>query len=263
MRTSPSYCCLANHSSNTRMDIMRPARMSLVDIGKIFSMFQPRNDDDNGEIKQLSQTVSKDNDQLLEELLSQERYVQFINSRSGWGVPGTPLRLAAAKGHLRCLEVLLKYGAEVDSLDVKAQTPLFTAVSSRHPCCVRALLRAGANPNGSIHNNCSPILTAAREGEVEILRELLEHGAEVNVRSKAQRWASNASAGSGPLYFASVYKHYDCFRLLLLYGADPDFNCREKRLVTRIKRRKTALEMCLSSTEVPDITGSHCHPKVP
>ncbi|XP_055499560.1 ankyrin repeat and SOCS box protein 12a [Leucoraja erinacea] len=227
------------------LDITWPVEMSLVDITKIFSMLQPRDEEDeNGEIGQLNQAVSNDDDKLLAGLLSQERYARFINSRSGWGVPGTPLRLAAMGGQLKCLEVLLAHGANVDSLDVKAQTPLFTAVSGRHLDCVQALLRAGADPNGSRHNNSSPILIAAREGEVEILRELLEHGAEVNVRSKAPDWASNPCACSGPLYISLVYGHFDCFRLLLLHGANPDFNCTEEKLLSRIKSRKTALEMC-------------------
>ncbi|XP_007891701.2 ankyrin repeat and SOCS box protein 12 [Callorhinchus milii] len=228
-------------------ETMCPVKMSLVDVSKIFSMLNPADEDDgdSADKHQLSQAISKDDDKLLAELLSQERYARFINSRSGWGVPSTPLRLAASGGHLKCLEVLLARGAEVDSLDVKAQTPLFTAVSSRHLDCVQALLRAGANPNGSVYNNSSPILTAVREGDVEILKELLEHEAEVNVRSKVPDWASNPCACSGPLYLSLVYGHFDCFRLLLLYGANPDFNCTDEKLLTRIKSRKTALEMCL------------------
>ncbi|XP_041112053.1 ankyrin repeat and SOCS box protein 12-like [Polyodon spathula] len=228
------------------MVLRRPVNMSLMDISKIFSMLQPKDEEeDDGERHELSQAVSNDDDKLLSELLSQERYRRFINSRSGWGIPGTPLRLAASRGHLRCLEVLLACNAEVDSLDVKAQTPLFTAVSGKHLDCVHALLQAGANPNGSIYNNCSPVLTAAREGDVNILRELLQFGAEVNARSKVPEWASNAGACSGPLYLSSVYGHLDCFKLLLLYGADPNYNCTDETLLARIKQPKTVLEMCL------------------
>ncbi|XP_069793712.1 ankyrin repeat and SOCS box protein 12-like isoform X2 [Narcine bancroftii] len=228
-----------------KAEILSSIKMSLMDVSKIFSMLQARNQDEDAEINHITQAVSRNNFALLDELLSQERYSQFINDRSGWGIPGTPLRLAASKGHLSCVEVLLRHGAKVDSLDVKAQTPLFTAVSGRHLHCVQTLLRAGANPNGSIYNNCSPLLTAAREGDVEILRALLEHGAEVNVRSKVPDWASNACASSGPLYLASVYRHYECFRLLLLYGADPNYNCTDQRVLARIKQPKTVLEMCL------------------
>ncbi|XP_010177585.1 PREDICTED: ankyrin repeat and SOCS box protein 12, partial [Mesitornis unicolor] len=223
-----------------------PKKMSLMDITKMFSMLQPGEDeDDNGESGELNRAVSKDDYQTLDNLLSQDRYRRFINSRSGWGVPSTPLRLAAAKGHIRSMKVLLAHGAEVDSLDVKAQTPLFMAVSNGHRECVRVLLNAGASPAGSIYNNCSPLLIAARDGDVDILRQLLDHGAETNVQARLPEWATNSVACSGPLYLAAVYGHLECFKLLLLYGADPDYNCTEERVIARIKEPKTVLETCL------------------
>uniref|UniRef100_A0A667X467 Ankyrin repeat and SOCS box protein 12 n=2 Tax=Myripristis murdjan TaxID=586833 RepID=A0A667X467_9TELE len=220
--------------------------MSLMDISKIFSLLQPKEEDeDNEQCQALNRAVSSDDAALLSELLSQENYRRYINTRSGWGIPVTPLRTAAALGHLRCLELLLEHGAEIDCLDVKAQTPLFTAVSGKHLDCVVALLKAGADPNGSQYNNCSPVLTAAREGDVDVLLELLRFGAEVDVRPKVPDWASNATACRGPLYISAVYGHLDCFKLLLLHGANPNYNCTDEKMLARIKQPKTVLEMCL------------------
>ncbi|XP_004073482.1 ankyrin repeat and SOCS box protein 12 [Oryzias latipes] len=220
--------------------------MSLMDISKIFSLLQPKEEDEDKEQCQaLSSAVSTDNVTLLSELLSQENYRRYINAPSGWGVPVTPLRTAAALGHLRCLELLLEHGAEVDVLDVKAQTPLFTAVSGKHLDCVVSLLKAGADPNGSQYNNCSPLLTAAREGDVDVLRELLRFGADVDVKPKVPEWASNATTCRGPLYLSAVYGHLDCFKLLLLHGANPDYNCTDEKMLARIKLPKTVLEVCL------------------
>uniref|UniRef100_A0A8D3AFU4 Ankyrin repeat and SOCS box protein 12 n=1 Tax=Scophthalmus maximus TaxID=52904 RepID=A0A8D3AFU4_SCOMX len=209
--------------------------MSLMDISKIFSLLQPKEEDeDNEQCQALNNAVSGDSAALLSELLSQESYRRSINARCGWGVPVTPLRTAAALGHLRCLELLLEHGAEIDSLDVKAQTPLFTAVSGKHLDCVVALLKAGADPNGSQHNNCSPVLTA-----------LLRYGAEVDARPKVPEWASNGTACRGPLYISAVYGHLDGFKLLLLHGANPNYNCTDEKLLARIKQPKTVLEVCL------------------
>ncbi|XP_057705371.1 ankyrin repeat and SOCS box protein 12-like [Corythoichthys intestinalis] len=231
------------HSS---LEVNMAADMTLMDISKIFSLLQPKEEDEDNELSQaLNNAVRGDNVLLLTELLSQERYRRSINTRSGWGVPVTPLRTAAALGHLKCLELLLEHGAEIDSLDVKAQTPLFTAVSGKHLDCVLALLKAGANPNGSLHNNCSPVLTAAREGDVDILRELLRFGAEVDVRPKVPQWASNATVCKGPLYIAAVYGHLDCFKLLLLHGTNPNYNCTDEKMLARIKQPETVLEVCL------------------
>ncbi|NXS55181.1 ASB12 protein, partial [Brachypteracias leptosomus] len=223
-----------------------PPKMSLMDITKMFSMLQPRGDeDDNGDSEELTRAVAEDDHQALEKLLSQDRYKRLLNQRSGWGVPSTPLRLAATWGRLSSMKVLLAHGAEVDILDVKAQTPLFTAVSNGHQECVKVLLEAGANPIGSIYNNCSPLLIAARDGNVDILQQLLDHGAETNVHPRLPSWAANSVACSGPLYLASAYGHLECFRRLLLHGADPDYNCTDQRVIAQIKEPKTLLETCL------------------
>lgn len=96
------------------MILGQAVNMSLMDISKIFSLLQPKEEDEHSERCQaLNNAVSADDIILLCDLLSQESYRRSINARSGWGIPVTPLRAAAALGHLRCLEVLLEHGAEV------------------------------------------------------------------------------------------------------------------------------------------------------
>lgn len=199
----------------------------------------------SSDISQLRQAVLQNNDRLLDEMLCQEIYKKVINCRGGWGIAGTPLHAAVSKGHLNCLQVLLAHGALVDCIDVKAQTPLFTAVRGKYLECVLTLLRAGADPDGSPSNNCSPVLTAAQEGDAVILKQLLKHGAEANSRSKVLLWTCGARVSSGPLYLAAVYGHLECFKLLLLFGADPNYNCTDTKLLESIKQPKTVLEMCL------------------
>ncbi|NXI22692.1 ASB12 protein, partial [Sterrhoptilus dennistouni] len=231
---------------NQHMEQPKPDTTTLMDINKIFSLLQPGDDEaDSEDSSELSRAVCQDDATTLARLLSQDRYKKLLNKRSGWGVPSTPLRLAAARGCVRSLRVLLEHGAEVDSLDVKAQTPLFVAVSNGHRECVRALLEAGASPLGSVYNNCSPLLLAARDGREDILRQLLEHGAQANVHARLPEWAANSVSCSGPLYLAAAYGHLECFRLLLLHGADPDYNCTEQGVLAQIKEPKTLLETCL------------------
>ncbi|KAM8953651.1 ankyrin repeat and SOCS box protein 12-like [Pelodytes ibericus] len=204
-----------------------------------------RYEDDLTEGHELYIAVSMDKPQYLNELLSQELYKKSINSRSGWGISVTPLHRAASRGSLECLEILLNNGAEVDSLDVKAQTPLFAAVCAGHFECVKALLKAGANPRGSHYNNSTPVLMAARDGKTNILKELLDYGAAANVRLKMPISCRSSTAFTGPLYLAAVYGHLECFRTLLLYGANPDYNCSDRKAIKRMKQTKSVLEFCL------------------
>lgn len=68
---------------------------------QLSSMLQLRpveEDESASESLELNRAVADNDHFLLAELLSQERYRKCINQRSGWGIPGTPLRMAASKG---------------------------------------------------------------------------------------------------------------------------------------------------------------------
>ena len=67
-------------------------------------------------------------------------------------------------GNVECLVALIDAGADIECLDVKAQTPLFVALVNQHWDCAKVLLNAGADPNGSQSNLCSPLSIMCQRG---------------------------------------------------------------------------------------------------
>lgn len=59
----------------------------------------------------------------------------------------TPLHCAAASGHLQCLRLFLKHGADVNAGLVCERTPLYLAVQNGAASCVKELLQHKASPN--------------------------------------------------------------------------------------------------------------------
>ncbi|KAM0856758.1 hypothetical protein ACQ4PT_048900 [Festuca glaucescens] len=91
---------------------------------------------------------------------------------------GTPLCLAALKGHESTVEVLLEHHADVNMVVPSClATPLDAAVFAASKHCVKLLIQAGANVN-DVNNNS--LARAASEGLTEIVKCLLEAGADPN-----------------------------------------------------------------------------------
>uniref|UniRef100_A0A2K6T1L3 Ankyrin repeat and SOCS box protein 1 n=1 Tax=Saimiri boliviensis boliviensis TaxID=39432 RepID=A0A2K6T1L3_SAIBB len=172
--------------------------------------------------------------QTLRNLLQEESYRSRINEKSVWccgWLPCTPLRIAATAGHGNCVDFLIRKGAEVDLVDVKGQTALYVAVVNGHLESAQILLEAGADPNGSRHHRSTPVYHASRVGRADILKALIRYGADVDVNHHLTpdvqpRFSRRlTSLVVCPLYISAAYHNLQCFRLLLLAGANPDFNC--------------------------------------
>ncbi|XP_047000681.1 ankyrin repeat and SOCS box protein 1-like isoform X2 [Schistocerca americana] len=141
----------------------------------------------------------------------------------------TPLRCAAAVGSAVCVQELLRRGAEVDVVDIKAQTPLFVAVYNSHTEVCRLLLEAGADPDGSRENLSSPLQIACQNGFSAGLKLLLEYGAALE------------GYPVHPLHIAASHDHLACFFLLLLYGSRTDletYSFRHRSLAHSIVGRR-------------------------
>lgn len=118
---------------------------------QVWSMLQLRpveEDEHAAESLELNCAAANDDHFLLQELLSQERYRKCINQRSGWGVPSTPLRMAASKGSANFVKKFIEpytppismvqmVGAESSHTQVKPcgavqQTQLYTVQRCMH-----------------------------------------------------------------------------------------------------------------------------------
>uniref|UniRef100_A0A3Q2PR71 Ankyrin repeat and SOCS box containing 3 n=1 Tax=Fundulus heteroclitus TaxID=8078 RepID=A0A3Q2PR71_FUNHE len=157
--------------------------------------------------------------------------------------------LAAQRGHLPVVRVLLKANADLNQQTNDLSCPLYAAVDNGHTEVVKLLVRKGAEVNrvhtascwtclhqavykghGSIvrvlvkvcdleaqdDHRISPLFVAAQYGQRECLELLIHAGADVNAQ---------AADLATPLMIASQEGHQACVDLLLDHGADPNMAC--------------------------------------
>lgn len=102
----------------------------------------------------------------------------------------TPLVLCATKGYDKCVELLLKYKADVNERMVFGHaTPLLLVVSNENDKCVDILLKNGSNPNQCDKLGRTALMDAAETGNTSIVKLLLSHNADVDMEDKEQRTA--------------------------------------------------------------------------
>ena len=159
-----------------------------------------------GHLKCIEAALKKGADVNCTRLLSKEEINEkiqledIIQSRNG-GYCRTPLMLAAENGHVQCVGLLLKSGADVNqsskmevSFSIVRITALMFAVREGHNLCVQMLLQAGADVNVNaqadvtvhtwfyreIYAMYTPLLFAIKEAHLDCLQTLIQAGAHVN-----------------------------------------------------------------------------------
>jgi ankyrin repeat protein len=125
-----------------------------------------------------------------------------------------PLLIAAARGDLTMIRLLLKYGASPRVWDLRPYTPLHFAVESSRLDIVDLLLKAGADVNAvrGEHGE-SPLHVAARSGDTAMILFLVKHHAKLDV--------GNGGEGT-PLMSAILWRQLAVARLLVRLGASVD-----------------------------------------
>lgn len=129
----------------------------------------------------------------------------------------TAFHLAAAKGHVECLRVMITHGVDVTAQDTTGHSALHVAAKNGHPECVKKLLQSKCPAESTNSSGKTALHYAAAQGCLPAVQVLCEHKSPVNLKD---------SDGNIPLLLAVQNGHSEVCRFLLDHGADA--NSRDK-----------------------------------
>ncbi|MBZ3875425.1 Ankyrin repeat domain-containing protein 6 [Sciurus carolinensis] len=138
-----------------------------------------------------------------------ENVVQLINKGAKVAVTKhgrTPLHLAANKGHLSVVQILLKAGCDLDVQDDGDQTALHRATVVGNTEIIAALIQEGCALDRQDKDGNTALHEASWHGFSQSAKLLVKAGANVLARNKA---------GDTCLHVAARYNHLSIIRLLL------------------------------------------------
>uniref|UniRef100_A0A8C5KYI7 Retinoic acid induced 14 n=1 Tax=Jaculus jaculus TaxID=51337 RepID=A0A8C5KYI7_JACJA len=200
------------------------------------SHFAPQTNEWNKNDDRLLQAVENGDAEKVASLLGKKGASATKHDSEG----KTAFHLAAAKGHVECLRVMITHGVDVAAQDSTGHSALHIAAKSGHPECVKKLLQTGSDvllacvslaaAQGCVravqvlceHKSPTnlkdlegniPLLLAVRNGHSEVTCLLLEHGADVNSRDKSGRTALMLACETGSSHLVEA---------LIKKGADPN-----------------------------------------
>lgn len=124
------------------------------------------------------------------------------------------LSLAAARGHVTVMHLLLREGADLFQKLKGGATPLYLATQNGHLAAVQYLLTRGANANDGLeYKDCqTALMTAAFGGHRKIVEELLKNGANPLLLSKSSHSAID---------YATAGRHVAIVRQLKAFVSNP------------------------------------------
>ncbi|KAM8809919.1 ankyrin repeat domain-containing protein 6 [Eudromia elegans] len=145
-----------------------------------------------------------------------DNVVQLINRGAKVAVTKhgrTPLHLAAHKGHLHVVQILLKAGCDLDIQDDGDQTALHRAAVVGNTDVIATLIQEGCALDRQDKDGNTALHEASWHGFSHSARLLVKAGANVLARNKA---------GNTPLHLACQNSHSQSTRILLLGGSRAD-----------------------------------------
>jgi ankyrin repeat protein len=115
---------------------------------------------------------------------NEESIKKLVNVENTENQNVRPLHIAAEKGFLEIVTLLVTNEAEIDAKDKYSQTPLHFASFYGHIKVVKYLVEKGANINLKHDDSNTPLHEAALGGNIEVVKYLVEKGAKVEAKNK-------------------------------------------------------------------------------
>lgn len=193
----------------------------------------------------LSWAVANRRTAVVKLLISRGADVNRPNS-SKYASRGTPLHFAAEHADAEITRLLIQKGALVNTQDLYGETALHLAAKRGHVGIIKVLLASKANPNIRDRDHLLPLDLAIQSGEKEAYAMLRIHttggmpGIHVaasfgDVRGLARELSRNPKlanadyAGLFPLHLAADHGHLEAVNYLLVHGAEVDPLYRRKK----------------------------------
>ncbi|XP_039651277.1 uveal autoantigen with coiled-coil domains and ankyrin repeats isoform X2 [Perca fluviatilis] len=121
------------------------------------------------------------------------------------------LHLASRNGHSLCVQKLLQHNSPVGNVDLQGRTALHDAVMAGCSSSVKLLCDSGASVNTTDFDGKTPLVLATQMCHPRICELLLERGADITIRDKQNKT---------PLILGCEYGCKDAVEVLLRSGAD-------------------------------------------
>ena len=118
----------------------------------------------------------------------------------------------SSKGHLQSLEILIKYGAEIDFISYQTEdTALIEAYREGGDACVKILLDNGANATYSSPFDKTALIQASKSGHLKCVQILLRH----RTNNGNRLFDTSEMQISTALEKVAANGHYKCLKILL------------------------------------------------
>ncbi|PIC52897.1 hypothetical protein B9Z55_002818 [Caenorhabditis nigoni] len=123
----------------------------------------------------------------------------------------TPLHVAAARGHVDCVQAILDANSPINAVEQDGKTALIIALENDNVDIAGILITNGCDINHADNHGDTALHVAAKHGLLQAVQTLCHRGVHVDSPNANQKTA---------LHLAAHFGHVDIIRILLLARAD-------------------------------------------